>query len=458
MNFLLKDGSEDALINAMQIAMYDNKKTLSDSISDVIVKKYPQGKWAFKIRFDAVSIVNDMNVKRSDMNNMLNTFTNSDELESFLQKYGRSYEDLYSNILLIDAINKHYDGIFKYIPQMSFSGVTSMFYRLVEVPHLRKDIPDSILIKYADVMVDRIEKIKSVKPVYYRFLSDKQWNYESNKMLAKNIYIDYVDMLKNLGNYSKALDYAYKAQNALEYKSESLNDDMAFLLNKAGKESDLETLLQKSIYTNQTSDAMMDMFKADYYKKHNSYVGYDKYVESFKNPADKSAIIKPVKEYKRSGKMPAWKMTDANGNTVTSEQMKGKVYVLDFWASWCVPCKASFPGMKMAVEHFKDDKDVKFYFVDTQEMVPGYQKTAVGYLQKNNFPFNLLFDGKVGASKINDEYVKQIESHYTISGIPMKIIVDRNGNIQYIAIGYKGSPSGLSDELIEMIEQTKKIK
>jgi len=458
MNFLLKDGSEDALINAMRIAMSDNKKTLSDSISDAIVKKYPQGKWAFKKRFDAISMVSDMNTKRSEMENMLESFTRTDELESFLQAYGRNYDDLYSNILLIDAVNKHFDGIQKYIPQMSFGGVISMFYRLVEVPHLRKDIPDSVLIKYADIMVDRLEKIKPIRPINYKFLSDEEWESKFDKLLADNVYIYYVDMLKNLGNYSKALDYAYKAQNALEYKSAPLNEDMAFLLNKAGKEDDLQTLLQKSLFTNQTSDTMMAMFKADYYKKHNSYDGYDKYVESFKNPADKSAMLESIKEYKRSGKMPAWRMTDANGNTVTSEQMKGKVYVLDFWASWCVPCKASFPGMKMAVEHFKDDKNVKFYFVDTQEMVQGYQKTAVDYLKKNNFPFNLLFDGKVGGSKINDEYVKQIESHYTISGIPLKIIVDGNGDIQYIAIGYKGSPSGLADELIEMIEQTKNFK
>jgi hypothetical protein len=40
----------------------------------------------------------------------------------------------------------------------------------------------------------------------------------------------------------------------------------------------------------------------------------------------------------------------------------------------------------------------------------------------------------------------------------LKIIVDRNGAIQFIAIGYKGSPSGLSDEMIEMIEQAKNVK
>jgi len=458
MNFLLSNGSEDALINAMRIAQYNGRKAQSDSISEIIVKKYPQGKWAFKKTFDAIAMVRDMNVTKDKMLEMLQNFPINDELESFIKNYGRHYDDLYQTILYIDAVNKRFDGIEKYIPRMSFGGSVNIFYRLVEVPHLRKDTPDSTLLKYADIIVNHMEKIKNIKSVDYDYMSDEEWEKWADKSLAKNVYIYYVDMLKNVGNSQKALEYAYKAQKVLEYKSALLNEDMAALLSQFDKEPELQTLLEKSIYINQTSDKMMDMLKALYYKKHHSYEGYDKYVASFKNPGDKSTLVNTVKEYKQSGMMPAWKLVDASGKTVSSELLKGKVYVLDFWASWCVPCKASFPGMKMAVEHYKDDKDVKFYFVDTEEMIAGYQAKAVAYLKANNYPFNLLFDSKEKGSKVNDGLVKKITSKYSISGIPLKIIVDRNGAIQFIAIGYKGSPSGLSDEMIEMIEQAKNVK
>ena len=41
---------------------------------------------------------------------------------------------------------------------------------------------------------------------------------------------------------------------------------------------------------------------------------------------------------------PVWKLTDLNGHEVGSAELKGKVVILDFWATWCVPCIGEIPG------------------------------------------------------------------------------------------------------------------
>jgi len=105
------------------------------------------------------------------------------------------------------------------------------------------------------------------------------------------------------------------------------------------------------------------------------------------------------------------------------------VIILDFWATWCVPCKASFPTMNELVNKYRDDKDVVFLFIDTWESVVPQQnqETVKKYIADNKYIFNVLFDEK-------NKMVKD----YKVDGIPKKFVLDRNGNLLYT-----GEQSGL---------------
>ena len=112
-------------------------------------------------------------------------------------------------------------------------------------------------------------------------------------------------------------------------------------------------------------------------------------------------------------------LTDHDGNTVTLSEFKGKIVVLDFWASWCIPCKASMPLMKDAVEKYADDEDVEFFFVDTFERGKDtdIKENARKFMAENNYPFHVLFDtdGKVA------------KEGYGITMIPAKAFIDKEG-------------------------------
>jgi len=103
--------------------------------------------------------------------------------------------------------------------------------------------------------------------------------------------------------------------------------------------------------------------------------------------------------------------------------------VLDFWATWCAPCRASFPAMQNLVNEFKG-KEVEFFFVDTfQEGAPAeIKKEVAAFIKKNPCTFNVLLD-----------YKKETSTKYKIEFIPSKIVVDKNGNI----IGINNSADNL---------------
>ena len=142
---------------------------------------------------------------------------------------------------------------------------------------------------------------------------------------------------------------------------------------------------------------------------------------------------------------PDFTLRNLNGDKVTLSDLKGKTVILDFWATWCGPCLASFPGIQKVVNDLENDETVEFLFIDTWESGSDNAKISKvkKFMDKKGYTFNVVFD-------LDDKVVKD----YGLQGIPTKIILGPDGNIKFRKLG--GGPSDvLVDELYSMIDLTK---
>jgi thiol-disulfide isomerase/thioredoxin len=145
---------------------------------------------------------------------------------------------------------------------------------------------------------------------------------------------------------------------------------------------------------------------------------------------------------------PQFALKDITGKQVALESLKGKVVVVDFWATWCGPCIASFPGMQKAVERFRSNPDVVFLFIDTWENDSNRVQKVTDFVAKNKYPFTVLYDE--AKAKTGNDFV--VIEKYAVEGIPTKFVIDRNNNIRFKAVGYNGSTEETLNEITAMID------
>ncbi|MBO9204185.1 MULTISPECIES: redoxin domain-containing protein [Niastella] len=246
-----------------------------------------------------------------------------------------------------------------------------------------------------------------------------------------------------------ALAYIQKAY--AEGKNGAVNYTYSEILQALGRDKEAFEKADEFVQTGEAEKQFKEMHKALYEKLNTGGKPYAEYMKEMEAAITKK-VIENLKNTIVNKPSPAWVLKDVNGNTVNSESLKGKVVVLDFWATWCGPCKRSFPAMQMAVNKFKDNPNVQFLFIHTWEKGAGDATAAAKkYIDDNKFPFQVLMDLKDPETGSNN-----VVESFGISGIPTKFILDKNGNIRFRVTGFTGSDEAAVEEISAMIEMVER--
>lgn len=129
---------------------------------------------------------------------------------------------------------------------------------------------------------------------------------------------------------------------------------------------------------------------------------------------------------------PEWTLKDSNDSSVSLAELRGSVVILDFWATWCGPCRAAMPHVQKIHEDY-ESKGVRVFGLNCWE-----RGDAKAFMTQSKYTYGLLLDGD------------KVAEAYGVTGIPTFYIIDQEGKIAFAAVGM-AQESALRSKIDELL-------
>ncbi len=117
---------------------------------------------------------------------------------------------------------------------------------------------------------------------------------------------------------------------------------------------------------------------------------------------------------------PDLRLPASDGTVVSLAASRGKVVLVDFWASWCGPCKASFPALDALYQDLRD-RGFEVIAVNVDE----HRSDAAAFLADMPHSMPVVFDPKGTAPRA-----------FGVAGMPTSFLIDRSGRVRFVHTGY----------------------
>lgn len=119
-----------------------------------------------------------------------------------------------------------------------------------------------------------------------------------------------------------------------------------------------------------------------------------------------------------------FQLADLNGNKIKLSDFKGKIVVINFWATWCPPCRNEMPGFNLLNKELKKSDDAILLAVNMTDGKRDTKSKVESFIKEKNYGMTVLLDTDGKAATM-----------YDIKWLPTTVVVDRKGVLQWQVFG-----------------------
>ncbi len=143
--------------------------------------------------------------------------------------------------------------------------------------------------------------------------------------------------------------------------------------------------------------------------------------------------IEPPVGYRIGNRAPSFSLLSLEGKAVSLSDYRGRLVILDFWASWCVPCRLSMPSLEALSRDLGDDVILLGISLDRSE------SAARSFIESREYSELIVLYGSLSEART-------VAEDYAVLGIPKTFIIDGSGVVRFA-----GHPGRLTRSLVESL-------